>query len=257
MRVSKLLAIINYTVKEHIRHRLYLGIFIFGLLLIGGSLIVSSLAVDEKLRLVLDLGLAGIEFVALFAVVFVTVGLILEEMESRTVYLILSRPVDRWKYVLGRYLGTFLSVALGMVVMAILHLMVLFLHGWQWANFYPVAVFCSIGKIAFVSSLALFISLISTSTASSMTMTAFLWVMGHFTSEIKFLGEKSASPIVKGIAWVFYHVTPDFSVFNYRDFFSAALQPSESWFVWLLFYSLCYCGTALFLSCWIFSKREF
>ncbi len=255
--MSKLLAIVNYTIKQHIRNRIYLAVLLFGLVIVGGSLVISSLALDERVRVLLNLGLAGIEFISILSIVFVTVGLILDEVESKSVYLILSHPIQRWHYVLGRYLGTLASIVAGMFFMALLHVGSLVLHGWEWQNFYSLAWFCSVGKVALISSLALFISLITTSTASSMTLTSFLWVMGHFSSELKFLGEKSANALIKSAVQFFYHVTPDFSVFNYRDFYKAAAAPGPDWFVWLLFYFVFYVGTMLYLSSWLFSKREY
>jgi ABC-type transport system involved in multi-copper enzyme maturation permease subunit len=196
--MNKFWAVVQYTVKQHIRHRVYLSVLLFGFILVGGSLVISSLAIDERLRVLVNMGLAGIEFIALFSIIFVTVNLILEEVESKSIYLILSHPIHRWQYVLGRFSGTFISILAGMIFMALLHLGALFLHGWHWQNFYLIAWICSAAKIAVISSLALLISLITTSTASSMTLTSFLWIMGHFTSELKYLGEKSESALVKG-----------------------------------------------------------
>ncbi len=255
--MNKTWAIILYTIKQHIRNRIYLAVLLFGLVMIGGSLVISSLAVDERVRVLLNLGLAGIEFIAMLSIVFVTVNLILEEIESKSIYLILSHPIERWQYVFGRYIGTLGSIIVGMIFMALLHLGSLFLHGWSWQNFYALALLCSVGKVAVISSLALLISLITTSTASSMTLTSFFWVMGHFSSELKFLGEKSASTMMQAIINIFYHITPDFSIYNYRDFYKAALLPGPGWFPWLLFYTVFYVGTTLYLSSWLFSKREY
>jgi ABC-type transport system involved in multi-copper enzyme maturation permease subunit len=255
--MAKLLAIVNYTIKQHVRNRIYLAVLLFGLAIVGGSLVVSSLAMDERLRVLLNLGLAGIEFISVLSIVFVTVGLILDEVESKSVYLILSHPIERWQYVIGRFVGTFFAVVAGMVFMACLHIGSLKLHGWDWQNFYLLAWFCSVGKVALISSLALFISLITTSTASSMTLTSFLWVMGHFSAELKFLGEKSANVLVKTAVQLFYHIAPDFSVFNYRDFYKATPAPGPDWFAWLMFYLVFYVGTMLYLSSWLFAKREY
>jgi ABC-type transport system involved in multi-copper enzyme maturation permease subunit len=118
-------------------------------------------------------------------------------------------------------------------------------------------VLCSILKISVVGSLALLVSLITTSTASSMTLTGFLWVLGHFTNEIQFMSERSANPLVKAVTEFLSYVAPNFSYFNYRDFWQATLTPPPSWFGWLGLYSVGYIGVALFLTSWIFSKKEF
>lgn len=252
-----LFAVIHYTLKEHIRNRVYLILVLFGGILIGSALIVSSLALDQQVRMILDIGLAGIEFIALMTVIFITVNLVLVEMETRSIYLILSHPIERWQYILGRYLGTIIALLLGMLAMAIFHLGTLFLEGWAWNISYLVSLGASMAKIAVIGSLALFLSLCTTSSASAMSFTAFLWILGHFTGELRFMAEKSANPITKFLLWVVQEVAPNFSYFNYRDFWQAVQTPPPGWFAWMTVYTLCYIGTALLLSSWLFSKREF
>jgi ABC-type transport system involved in multi-copper enzyme maturation permease subunit len=255
--MESLIAVAQYTLKEHIRNRVYLSVVLFGFILIGGSVVISSLAVEEQVRMMVDVGLAGIEFLALITVLFVTVNLVLEEMESRSIYLILSHPVERWHYIVGRFVGTITALIFGMLIMALLHIGSLYLVGWRMEAFYPQVILCSMLKIAVVGSLALLISLITTSTASSMTLTGFLWVLGHFVSELKFMSEKSANPLVKAVCELLQYVAPNFSYFNYRDFWRAAVLPPASWFGWMGLYAFSYVGIALFLTSWIFSKKEF
>ena len=153
--MNALCAIIGYTFKQHLRHRVYLTVGLFGLVLLAGSLVAASLAAEERIRLLLDLGLAGIELLALVAIVFVTVSLVLDEIDARSITLILTRPVKRLDYILGRYLGTFFSIAFGMILMALLHVGILLAVGWppQWT--YVMAWTCSLGKVAVVGSLQL------------------------------------------------------------------------------------------------------
>lgn len=251
-----MMAVIQYTLKEHIRHRVYLTVILFGLILLGSGMVISSLAVEEQLRMMINVGLGGIEFLALIAIIFVTVNLVLEEVESRSIYLVLSHPIERWQYIVGRYLGTVLALTLGILMMGALHVSSLFIHSWTWQSFYPVAIVCSIGKIAVVGSLALLISLITTSTASSMTLTGFLWVMGHFSSELGYMADRSANPLVKTAIWVFQHVSPNFSYFNFRDFWQATQTPPAAWFGWMFIYSVSYVIAALALTSWLFSRKE-
>lgn len=253
----KTLAIIRYTMKQHLRHRVYLTVGLFGLVLLCGSLVVSSLAVEERVRMLLDLGLAGIELLALLTIVFVTVNLVLDEVDSRGITLILTRPVKRSEYLLGRFLGTLASIAVGMAAMALLHLLVLVAVGGSPGWMYGVAWVCSLGKVAVVGSLALFLSLFSTSAASSMTFTIFFWILGHYSSELRYLGEKSGNLPVKALIWLMSEVTPNFSYYNYRDFWAAPAQPPAAWFAWMGVYTAAYIGVCLFLSNFLFAQKEF
>ncbi|MEK7382701.1 MAG: hypothetical protein AAB262_05375, partial [Elusimicrobiota bacterium] len=99
-------AVFDYTFREHLRHKVWLSCVLFGLVMVLGALVVSALASDERARVLLDLGLAANEVIAMVSIVFLTVHLILQEIESRAVFLILTHPVKRSHYLLGRFLGT-------------------------------------------------------------------------------------------------------------------------------------------------------
>jgi Cu-processing system permease protein len=250
--------LVHDTFKEHIRHRLYLSLFLFGFILLSGGLVASSLAVDERARLLLDFGLAAIEFLGLTTIVFVSVNLILTEIENRTIFLVLSRPLPRGRYILGRFAGTTLAVAAAMAIMALLHwLLLLPLHDVVSPAVYLAAWSCSVAKLAVVGSLALALSLFSTSAPTAMTFTLFLWAIGHFSEELRFLGQKSANIFVKLLVWVFYHAAPNFAYFNYREFLYANHPPSAAWFLFLLCYAAGYTGVCLWISAFLFARKEF
>src|SRR6185295_1603570 len=121
---------------------------------------------DERARMMLDLGLAANEAIALISVVFLTVHLILQEIESRAVFLILTHPVRRWHYLLGRYLGTLAAVAVGLAAMGLTHWLILHVLGWGGGGSYLLAWACALGKTAVMGALALLLSLALTSEAA-------------------------------------------------------------------------------------------
>lgn len=253
--MSAALAIADYTLRQHVRQRAYLGLLVFGLLLFGGALVASALAPEQRGRILFDLGFAGIEALALLAAAFLTVGLVLEEMESRTIYLILTHPVPRHAYVLGRFGGTLAAVLAGMAAMAALHLPLLWLFGWREPGFYAVAWLCAALKMSVVGVLALALSLFSSSAPTAMAFTLFLWVLGHFAPEMSFLAGKSGSPLVSGLVGFVRLLTPDMSYFNYRDF--AGAEPGGLWLIWLLLYALTYAGIGLYLCARMVAHKEF
>lgn len=245
------------TFREHLRHRLYQSLFLFGFMMLGGGLVVSALAAAERGRLLLDLGLSAVEFLGLTTIVFISVNLILAEIETRTIYLVLSRPVPRGLYVAARFGGTVLAVAASMLVMGLMHggLMLLFPETVS-PGAYALAWLCSVAKLAVVGALALALSLFATSATTAMTFTVFLWAIGHFSQELRFVGEKSDSPLVQGLVWVFYHAAPNFAFFNYRDFLYAPTLPGLEWFGWMAGYTILYVAVCLWLATLFFNERE-
>ncbi len=249
-------AVYAYTFKEHIRHKAWLSGALFGLVLLGGALIVSALGQDERGRLMLDLGLAAIEAISLVSIVFLTVNLILVEIESRAIYLILSHPVRRADYLLGRFLGTVAAVALGMAVMAAMHAALLGLYGWWEPGRYLAALGCMLGKTAVMGALSLLLSLALTSEAAAMAFAVFLWLLGHFSSEMRFLADRSGSAFLKTALVAFSHAAPDFAHFNYRDFWHQP-APSADWLMWAALYALAYTAACLALAVQVFEQKEF
>lgn len=253
--VERILAVAGYTFKRHLRHRAYLTVLLFGLLLVVAAVAVSSLAAEERGRLLLDVGLAGIEFLALVSAVFLSVNLVLEELSSRAVCLLLARPLERWAYVCGRFAGTLAAVACAMAAMALLHAALLALHGALPLRLYALAWLCSLAKVAVVASAALMLSLFSTSAEASTAFTLSLWVLGHFSRELAALGRRSDSLPVRAVAWTLRHLAPDFSWFNYRDLLGAS-GPPALWAGSAALYAVCYGALCLYIACFLFSERE-
>jgi ABC-type transport system involved in multi-copper enzyme maturation permease subunit len=249
-------AVFSYTFKEHVRHKAWLSSALFGLVLLGGALIVSALGQDERSRLMLDLGLAAIEAIALVSIVFLTVNLILQEIESRAIFLILTHPVRRSDYLLGRFLGTVAAVALGMAGMALMHVLLLRLYGWWEPGRYLAALGCMVGKTAVMGALSLLLSLALTSEAAAMAFAVFFWMLGHFSSEMRFLADRSGSAFMKTALVAFSHAAPDFAHFNYRDFWHSP-APAPVWLGWAALYALAYTGACLALAVQLFEQKEF
>lgn len=254
--MSALAAVFAYTLKEHLRHRVWISSAIVGLVLAAGSVAVAALGHAERGRLMLDLGLAANETVALAMCAFLSVHLILQEIESRAVFLILSRPVPRWRYLVGRFLGTLAAVALGMAAMGALHWLLLQAFGGAPLLRYLAAWCCSLGKVAVTGALALLLSLALTSEAAAMAFTAFFWALGHFSAEMRFLADRSGSALMKSALVAFSHAAPDFAHFNYRDFWHGA-APGADWALWAALYALAYCAACLALAAQVFEQKEF
>jgi ABC-type transport system involved in multi-copper enzyme maturation permease subunit len=200
--------------------------------------------------------LSAIEFFALLTICFASVTLVLEEMESRTIYLILTRPVSRGLYLTGRYFGLLSAVFIGMAIMAAIHLGLLFLNGWEFTWRYPLALMLSAEKIAIIGSLALFISLFSTSAISSLSFTVFIWILGHFSIELNFIAGKVHNVLLKILLKAAYYISPNLQYFNLRDFWDV---PSivGPWIAVAVGYGAVYSALCLALSLWLFTYKEF
>ena len=248
--MKQILSIIKYTLRQSIRNRVYYILVIFA------AALLSVLGGAQPERILLDFGLTSIEFFALLLVIFSGVSLLLEEIESKTVYLMLIRPIPKWYYVIGRYLGLLASVYLAMMLMYAMHFGLLLIKGWQINPLYFLAVFSSMSKIAIIGSLAVFFSLFSTSQSSSLVFTIFLWILGHFGQELKFLTDKIQFIFAKIFIKAFYYLIPNLQYFNWRDYMDSNLNISY-WFGVSIVYAILYSTLCLLLSIRLFNKKEF
>ena len=253
--MRKIAGIARYTFIEIFRNKVYYVLLLFAAVLLLSTLLLGSLGGEQRARMITDLGLAGIEMFALLIAVFAAVTLVLVEMESRTLYLILARPVARYQFILGRFTGLMIIITLSYFLMAGAHASLLALLHIEIGRHYLLSLYASWEKILMITSVAMVFSLFATSMVSAISFTFFFWVMGHLSGEIKYLAEKTSQPMMAALCNLFYFIAPNFQVLNLRDFNPNVAGAHWLWaaFGYGWFYtSVCLCLTAI-----LFRKKEF
>jgi Cu-processing system permease protein len=253
--MRKILGIARYTFIEILRNKIWYILVLFSGILILSTLLLGSLGGEQKARMIMDLGLASIETIAFLSTVFAAVTLVLEEMESRTLYLILTRPVARGVFILGRFLGLIGIMSGAYLVMAGAHATLLSTLHIALDKHYALSLLFSWEKIVVITAVALVFSLFSTSTASAVTFTFFFWIMGHFSTEILFMARKASQPLLIFVCKLFYYIFPNFQTMNIRDIPPEIYDPGWLWAAGG--YGLFYTGVCLSLTALLFRKKEF
>lgn len=213
--MTKLRVLALSGLQEQWRSRAYQVALLFGGVMLYLSTLLGMLAVDQELRALLDFGLSFIELMALGAAIFAAATGLLREMETKSIYLILSRPVSRLEYLVGRYLGVVLSMSLATLAMAAVHLVILKTRGWELDGGYFLALLGIVLKVAVAAALATLFALFSSSALSALGITVILWTLGHFVPEMRFLAQRGGFPIVPLL--VLMRVLPDLQLFNFRE----------------------------------------
>ncbi len=178
--MNTLWTIARYTFLQQIRNRLYLVVALFACLLLGASVLLGALAADQELRVILDLGLATSEMFGLVAALLGAVTLVLEEMETKTIYLILTRPLPRPFYLIGRFVGLVAAVWATVAAMAVLHFLLLYLKGWETDPQVFIALPLMALKIMVMTALSILCSLAFSSAPTATVFSLLFWVLGHF-----------------------------------------------------------------------------
>lgn len=233
---------------------------LFGCLILVSSALFGLLGQEQELRMLVDLGLAAIETLSFLIAVFMMVNLVLEEIESKTIVLVLTRSISKMEYLLGKFLGAMLALMFCVLLMLSAHLALLTLKGWRFEKegaLYLCSVFMSFEKIVLISALALFFSLFSSSSIVALVFSFFFWTLGHFAMELKFLASELHHRFLKWIFKGIYFLIPHFQYLNARDLWIAVSNRFGSFVIEGTFYTIIYSAFLLALSLHLFRKKEF
>ena len=251
-----LMVVAGNTFRETIRDKILYNLVLFAVLLIGTSVLLGTLTIGEQARIVNDLGLAAINLVAVIIAIFVGIGLVTKEIERRTVYTILARPITRVQFVLGKYMGLGLIVIVNIAIMFVMFLGTILLTGNVIHGSLFQAVELILVETLLVMAMALFFSTFSSSTLSA-TMTLGLFVIGHLTSDLKSIAEKSQSQFTEAALTALYYICPNLEMLNIKGQAASGLLVAAGYQATATVYGLLYAGLLLTGACFIFQRRDF
>lgn len=209
------LVIARNTFRETTRDRLLAGVFVAGLLLIGITQVMSPLALGEGRRLTVDLGLSGISLLGLLIVLLVGTSLVAKEVERRTIYNLLSRPLARPEYLIGKWAG--LTAALWLVAagLGVALWLVLAVRGDGWSGPAVMQSLYFTGlELAVITSVAVLFSALSTPVLSALYTLGFALV-GHWSYDLREFAAKFPDGL-RQILETVANVIPNLPLFNTR-----------------------------------------
>lgn len=171
------------TFRELARNKMLYLILFFGVILIVFSLVLAALSLGQTEKIVSDFGLAMIEMFGLLSVIFIGSQILFKEIEGKTIYLILSKPIARWEFILGKFFGFSLILACIFVFQGILFGAVTWYSGTPWTPLFLAAIAFSYLKLVCLFAIILFFStFISSLLAILLTMG--VYVIGHAISPV-------------------------------------------------------------------------
>lgn len=248
-------AIAINTFKEAIRDRiLYLLVF-FSLLMILASVVISTLSVGQNARIVVDMGLAAISLFSVIIAVFIGTNLLFKEIDKRTIISLLSKPIRRRDFILGKYLGLIFTLLVLDLIMSGIFLLILYLFQRIW---YPPVLWIILFlflEVMVITAVAIFFSTI-TSPLLSALFTFSLYGIGHYTKDLRMLGYLSKNPALEWITSALYYVLPNLEHFNLKNQLSGEIAVVPL-FISVMAYGTFYVLFLLVLSVLFFQKKEF
>ena len=269
------LAIAGNTFREAVRDRVLYLVAAFGLLVVACGKVVGWVSVGEDIKVVRDVGLASVSFFGAMIAIFVGTGLIQREMGGKTIYTILARPVARWQFVAGKYLGLLLTVLVSAAAMSAVFLVYLVVvtrlapgesvggatppPALAWPVFQSLLLTAC--ELAVVTALAVLFSAVSTPILSAV-FTFFAYVAGQFASSVADLADRldpargGSSATGRYVLEVIYRVMPNLDAMNVRETAVAGLAVPGAQVAWTALYAGLYAGLVLTLACALFERRN-
>ncbi|MEK7722341.1 MAG: hypothetical protein AAB359_08130, partial [Elusimicrobiota bacterium] len=148
--ISLMKAVAFNSFQESVRNRFFTLFAVFAFTAVYASVLAGALAVEQEARVLTDFGLALIELTALAYSLFGAATAMLIEAETKTIYLVFSRPVPRWAYLAGKLGGTLLTAGLMLVIMGAMHISLLAFRGFGLPDFYAWALAGTFLKLAVI-----------------------------------------------------------------------------------------------------------
>lgn len=213
LALAQMRAIAVNTFREAVRSRIFYILFGFAVAMILLSAFMALLTVGSRNKILVDLGLSFSSIFSILTSVFVGIGLIHQEVERKTIYNILSKPLTRSRFILGRYAGLMAVLAVNLAAMVALLSVALLLFGGFTPKIFAAAGFIYL-EVAVLTAIAIFFSSVTSPVVSALCTGAF-FVVGRTSATLEELlapeiSDKTAKALVNGL----YHLLPDLSVLD-------------------------------------------
>lgn len=254
--ITKVVAV--NTFLEAVRDRVLYNLVFFGLLMIGAAILMGQISIGIHRLVIVNLGLSAISIIGLVMAVFIGVGLVYKEIEKRTLYTLLARPVKRWQFLVGKYAGLLLTLLVNTSFMTLGLAVALYWVGRPFVRSdvtVLVAVYFILLELALVTALALFFSCFSSPMLSTL-FTLAIYITGVFAADIRDFGQLTKSPLIEGFTKFVYYLVPNFHNFNAIEAAGHAQYIPGSLIWQNTLYTILYAAIVLIASSAIFSRRN-
>lgn len=254
--------------RETVRDKILYTLLFFVLLLFGFSMLLGEWSVFSQQKVITDFSLGVMSIGGLAIAIFIGVGLIQKEIQRKTILTLLSKPVHRWQFLVGKYLGLVMVLVVNILVMTAALWLVLKLSGFKFDPRLLLASYETFWEMAVITAVALFFSSFSTPVVSSL-LTFAVFLASHMSGGIlqyletmkkavgKIPGATPLPPYVEWTAKTVRFALPDLEIFNIRSVVVHGLPLPDMYLLWSTLHGIGWCVFLMALSSVWFSRRDF
>jgi len=250
-------AIALNTFKEAVRNKVFYLLIVVGILFALSSQIMSMLTIGDKVRVLKDFGLAAINFFCVLIAIFTGINLVFKEIDKKTIYNILSKPISRSNFILGKFFGLALTLLVALVSMGVIFYIFLLISTGSFDIRIAVYFLMLYFELLVITAISVLFSSFSTPILSSI-FTIGLYFIGHIVwtfNEFKHVLQDKA--FEKIVAYSIYYILPNLEKLNIKNII--VLNTPLDWTLLMnsVLYAVCYISAVLILAILIFNKKDF
>jgi len=246
------------TFREAVRDRVLYNLVFFALLMMAVAILVGQISIGIEDIVIVSLGLSAISVIGLLIAIFIGVGLVYKEMDKRTLYALLATPVRRWEFLMGKFAGLVLTLAVNTAAMAAGLFLVLWYVKHSLAtedSAVLVAVYFILLKLALVVALAMLFSCFTTPLLSIL-FTAGLYISGLFVQEMRTFHTLTPQAVLEAIIRWLSYTLPNFQNFDVMASAAHGRAIPAALILENTIYTVVYCAIVLLTAAAVFSRRN-
>ncbi|MCX6537358.1 MAG: ABC transporter permease subunit [Acidobacteria bacterium] len=269
--MARVIGLIAYHVfKESVRDKVLYNLVLFATLMISASYLVGQLTAGQDIKIIKDLGLAASAVFGLFMAVFIGVGLVWKEVDRRSVYNVLVKPLRRHHFIVGKFIGLALTLLVNLAVMATAVYLVLAVMAWTQPalaraamidapvvdpNLLKAFVLIYV-QLLVVTAVALFFSTFSSPMLSA-ALTFGLYIVGHFNADLAHFEHIVKSRAAAVLARALYYLLPNLAPFDVKAAVVHGQTVPVGYVLLTSGYGLLYAAAVVGLAMLVFARRDF
>jgi ABC-type transport system involved in multi-copper enzyme maturation permease subunit len=252
----KIAAIAGITFKEAKRDRVLYLLFFFAALGIVAARVLAVLTVGDRIKIIKDVGLASISLFGVLMAILIGTGLVYKEIDKKTIFTLLAKPLHRAEFILGKFLGLVLTLCVMTLAMTLIFLAIVYAHTLRIETPLLVAVGFIFLELVLITAVAVLFSCFSTPILSSLFTLAF-YLIGHLSWGLELIIRKMRPGAGRTLVRGLYAFLPDLENFNFKTEVVHGLPIPPGIYLSSVLYGVCYTAFILGLAVLVFRRRDF
>ena len=253
--MKNIFLIAGITFKEAVRNKLLNVLLLFAVIAIASTRFFTVFAPSEEMKIIQDISLGIIRFIGMLITVFVTGGLLPREIERRTVTTIVSKPVSRTQFLLGKFCGALYSIFINVIIMSLFLIGIIYLKARTFNPDIIKALALMSMEFIVLCSITLCVSTIA-SEIFNIIFGILIFIIGHLTNYLQHLADRFDSVAMKTLLWSLYTLLPNFENFNIQNAIVIGTKVSMQYIGKVISYGVLYTAIMLILAYLFFAERE-